>query len=176
MLIDTRDLRTSQVIDIIGNEEFLNSVYKVFPKLYEQPLTGKILVSRTEYDGISVKGTISFTPKVDCSRCTEAIPWPLDKAFEVVYRPAIEASEGQIDLPPQDLETYYLSDDEKIDLTQLLIDFTAGELPSQLVKKSEDQKSCLVCDKDISKDVVFESGEQFDNNPFAILKGLKLPE
>ena len=84
--------------------------------------------------------------------------------------------EQENDGTESDLSNQYLDETGKlIDLELMLNDQILIEIPVQLIKKSPDEKSCLICHKDIGDDLVFGSRKS-DKNPFEKLKNLKLPE
>ena len=109
-----------------------------------------------------------------CSRCTDLIPWTIDRDFEVEFRPAVKEFEKESDLNTEELDYYYLDEQSCINLEELINDQVQTAFPSQLILKSEDGRSCLQCHNDITTPLVSSTAEDGARNPFSILKNIKL--
>ena len=180
MKIKLKDLElAAKVVDIVGSEDWLAELYQSFPappKGRDKPLiTGALEVKSDGYGYASLKGHLTFSPYVTCSRCADPIQWNLDRDLVARFKPKDDIAEArEVDLVPEDLDFYYI-EDGTLDLLQVLIDSIVGWLPSQLVKRSKDGKSCVVCNEDISDTSVYRSKTKEEESPFAALKNLKLP-
>ncbi|SMF47128.1 YceD family protein [Pseudobacteriovorax antillogorgiicola] len=177
MKVSLEDLQaSSKTIEIQGDEEWLQPLYKSFVgKPGSQLLTGTIEIKSEGYGYASIEGELNYTPLVPCSRCADPISWPLSRKLEARFKPSDEmATASEVDLIAEDFDYYYVEDNQ-VDIQQVIIDAIMTSLPSQLVQRSDDGKSCRVCGKDISADEVYRSKSKEDESPFAILKNLNLP-
>lgn len=175
MRFDVKNIRKPLSINISGDEQELRPLYDLFPEGYNQSLTAKILISPTSYDYLRVEGHLTFNPKVSCNRCIKPIVWPMSESIDAIFK-ATPSVPVNVDQTSDEIdEDYYISEDGKLDLLQVLIDHTVGELPARLVQTKDDGKTCLNCDADLEDTLSFETKPDEDNHPFAALKKLILP-
>lgn len=177
MKVTLEELLSPKTIEIKGDEEWLADLYKSFAKSKKGPakLTGKLLIQSEGYGYAKVEGEVTYEPIVPCSRCADPINWPIKKEFVSRFKPKDETTEGaDIELMPEDLDFYYI-EDNSLDIQQLVIDVIMTSLPSQLVVKSDDGKSCRNCGVDLNTSEVYSTRPKEDDSPFAVLKNMKLP-
>lgn len=179
MKVTLKELEAApKLIQLNGKEVWLQELYESFlqPQAKDaELLSGSITVKSDGYGYASVSGELQFTPYVPCSRCADPIKWNISKTLTARFKPRDELADApDVDLIPDDLDFYYLEDDT-INLQQVLIDSILESLPSQLIKKTPNGKSCLICNKDISSHEVYRSKPKEEESPFAALKNLKLP-
>ena len=177
MKINLEELQKPKTIELNGNEEWLAELYKSFIrcKKEEPKLTGTLKISLEGYGYAKVEGDLSYLPKVPCSRCADPITWPINKSFVAKFKPKDEmADASDVELIADDLEYYYI-ENNSLDIQQVIIDTVVTTLPSQLVIKSEDGKSCQICGIDLNNDEVYRTRSKEEDSPFAVLKNMKLP-
>ncbi len=181
MRFKIEELREPKQIEIKGDEPWLALIYKSFGlhgREDEPRLSGYFHISPNQYGAFHVKGEISFTPKVSCGRCELQIPWEIKRTLNVRYLLPFKDEDGveaERDLSPEDLDDYYIENDE-IDIELSINDIVQTAIPSRLIKLTPDGKACAVCLENVEEAVVYEQKGAAENNPFAILKDLKLPE
>jgi uncharacterized metal-binding protein YceD (DUF177 family) len=169
------------VVDIKGNEPWLDSLYRDFPLPggVGEPaaLTGTMQLKVEEAGSVHVTGRLKYAPIVSCSRCDKAIAWPLECNLDVRYLPEqINDLEREKNLSRSDLDAYFLDGDE-VDLEQLIIDTVEMALPSRFVLADAKGESCRVCAVSVAGERVYgASDEPAATSPFAALKGLKLKQ
>ena len=177
MKVTLEELQNPITVTISGDEDWLNDLYTNFLKSKgsSPKLTGEITIKLDGYGYASVSGNLSYMPYVPCSRCADPISWPINKSFEARFKPKDEVAEAsEVDLVADDFEYYYVENDT-LDIQQVIVDTILTTLPSQLILKTEDNKSCRACGKDITDSEVYRSKAKEDESPFAVLKNLKLP-
>jgi uncharacterized metal-binding protein YceD (DUF177 family) len=183
MKLKAADLREPLTIPIAGDEPWLSFIYQSFAiKGQTQPkLTGEVTVTPAPYDVFTIKGQVRFHPLVNCGRCQDLITWEIERPIDARYLARYEADEAEegedveVDLTPQDLDSYYLQDGW-IDLEPVINDVVQTALPNRLIKVTADGKNCVVCLENIEDQLVYEEERSPDASPFAKLKGLKFPD
>jgi len=75
-------------ITISGDEPWLLPIYETFATGPTQArLSGSLEVVRESSGFVHVGGRIRVTPYVECSRCADPIPWPIDEVVDATFRP-----------------------------------------------------------------------------------------
>ncbi len=181
MKVFVRDLIKDLHIAITGNEDWLRSIYDHFPlrtkKGDSSPsvprLTGDLTVSPLPGGEIfRITGEVDYKPFVDCSRCNDQIGLPIHAAVDIYVEPQDGTQEERdVNLVEGDLDRYFYTKGV-IDIEELVNDVIHLEIPSQVLLRSEDGKSCMVCGDDVSGDKIFSTGEGA-TSPFAILGNQK---
>ncbi|MFW7381194.1 MAG: YceD family protein [Oligoflexus sp.] len=164
-------------VTIQGDEAWLDAIYKVFhaKNMKEnRRIQGSVQITADDYGFARVTGEIRFVPLVDCSRCSDLIPWSISREFDVEFRPEVQEFAKELDLNPEELDHYYLDDQARIDLELLINDLIQTAFPTRVLLTSEDGQSCLQCHADLTKPLVVESDDAADRNPFAVLRNIKL--
>lgn len=177
MRIKLEDLHKPKSVSVEGHEKWLTDIYASFLKCGGQypTLKGSFKASLLGYGYAQVEGRVTFQPQVPCSRCAEPITWPIEKSFCAKFKPKDDIADAlEVDLVAEDLDYYYIEDDS-LDVQQVFIDVVVTSLPAQLVKKTEDGKSCDVCGVSVDNEEVYRSRPKDEDSPFAALKNLKLP-
>lgn len=174
-------LREPVRVEIKGDEPWLDFIYKSFRQKKgadASVLTGYFTVTPDQYGAFHVQGEVSYTPLVSCGRCEMLIPWEIKRRIDVRYLVPYrdeEGESGETDLAPEDLDDYYIENDE-LDVEVSINDLIQTALPSRLIKLTSDGKACAVCLENVETAVVYEQKTAAETSPFAVLKGLKLPE
>ena len=91
MKIHIRELNLEQTrhVNITGHEDFLEEIYKYFPhpSHNNKPLiTGSISLQIIGEGIVQVKGSLNFSPFLNCSRCNSPITWTLSEAVDLLYQ------------------------------------------------------------------------------------------
>lgn len=182
MKIKVSTLSAPLKVTVTGTEDWLTGIYENFPvPPGAQPtlVKAQIDLKPDGYGRVEVQGHLEFQPFLSCSRCADMVPWQVNQNFTVSFRPEpnVETLEKEVDLQSEDLDIYYF-ENEAIDLEALLNDLIQTSIPSQVIPKSNDGKNCVVCLETLSDGLIYESETPDDdkNNPFAVLKNLKLPQ
>jgi uncharacterized metal-binding protein YceD (DUF177 family) len=166
------------VVRIRGDEDWLAPIYGDFPPPEGAPaprLTGELTLVRESPDVVSVEGRVGFAPFVDCSRCDQSIPWPLDVPVSARFTPPPSAEPPRdLRLSAADLDAYYF-DAGALDLAALVNDAVQTAMPLRFVATTSDGEKCRICGIDVSSERVFGESDESEASPFAVLKGLKLP-
>lgn len=178
MRIPLTELYRPKTVTLKGNEEWLNRIYGDFPLGKERPLAGELQLTIGDGNEVNVTGTLEFAPTVPCSRCETSISWPLKLDVKARFLPERgPESKRDITLTEADLDAYYI-EMGAVDLEQLLTDLVQTAMPTQFVRASADGSSCLVCDDDLARDLVYGKSPRKQPekpaSPFAALKDLKL--
>ena len=176
MKFKIKDLQDRPVnLEISGSEEWLKPVYDSFANGGTPGnLVASLSMTKDLAGFVQVTGNVKFTPNLDCSRCSESIPWPIDETVEAVYRPATGEDSGgrEINLSKNELD-HYLIENGSIDLEVLLNDVVHTAIPLQTVRTSEDGTTCTICGINVGEDRVYGEGKDEKQSPFAVLKKLK---
>ncbi len=186
MKIGTKDLRETQILDLKGDEPWLGDIYASFEGM-EEALHGKLSVNPAAYGVYAVDGHISYTPKVECARCQEAVPFAIERDISVRFidRDAAEASfeiEGEEadedyerELVSEDLDTYYVDAGGELDIEMVINDFVQTALPTRVTCEVVG-RSCGLSLQNSESGLVHKDKSDFETSPFAALKNLKLPD
>jgi uncharacterized metal-binding protein YceD (DUF177 family) len=174
-------LRSPLTINISGTEAWLAEIYAAFPtpKGVQKPLiTGEIKLALNQMNPstVDVTGEIRYAPYVDCSRCADAIVWPIRTQIKVQFNLGKDPSallEGGVG---DDIEDYYYIGEE-LDIEPMINDRIHTAIPLQTVKKTEDLSSCLECGLSLAAEKVYGDAEPAkEKSPFEILAELKLKQ
>lgn len=168
--ISIHELGPGKTIAVKGDEPWLGRLYKDFPA--DEPpaprLTGELKLVPSEIGTVRVTGDLAYAPFVPCSRCGASLAWPLAIEVDATFQPEdVNPAPKEKNLSPADLDAYYLEGDD-VDLEQLVTDLVVTSMPSQT--------PCAACANSGTAPVYEDDAGQADKpNPFAALKGLKLP-
>ena len=166
MKIKTSSLVKPQTVSIQGDEPWLESIYTSFVEgATPARLTGQLTLTPDTAGFGRVKGEISYTPLVDCSRCAEAIPWPINEKIDVLFRPAKSRDNAELQahsqkeylLAREDLDDYVM-DNGQLDLEELINDTVQMTIPLQTVPVVEGElgsSNCGICGIDLEQDQVY---------------------
>ena len=178
MKIKVSDIRKGLTVNVSGDEPWLEETYRSFPSQQKPTpkITAAIKLKMSDCQSlIHVSGKIHFAPHLPCSRCDTAIMWPIDQVFDLTYHCAPQPpprSNQKGETSKENIDTFQVVD-HQIDCELIINEQIFLALPSQIIRKSSDGGTCLICNKDISKPLIY-STQKAPESPFAKLKGLKL--
>ena len=176
MIIDVSKMKSIEIFKIEGTEDWLSKIYAEFktPKDAQRPLL-KALVSVDARDPVcvTVKGTVDYTPFVDCSRCGLAISWAISESIETRYLRDISDLSDDLELDESSIEDFTLTNGKTFDLEELINDAVQLALPTRLIRVGANDE-CLVCDEKLSDPIQNSADSESALNPFKALKNLKL--
>lgn len=176
MLILRDDLFLERNIVIDGSETWLEPIYAAFTQWggkQDSIITGTIQTNRDDYGFVTVRGRVSYEPKLPCSRCSDPLTWPINKTISAEFRPFNSELPQDHDLSRDELDYYYLDEKGNLSLFEIVNDTLQLALPDRLIKLAEDGQHCSVClVKVCDQKVLSTSGDDEANNPFAKLKDL----
>ncbi len=96
-------------------------------------------------------GRMQTTLEVPCSRCLEAMAFPVDAAFDLRYQPhAANTGDGEREIEEDDLTTAFYQHDE-IDLEQLMREQFYLALPMKPLCREDCQGLCSMCGTNLNK-------------------------
>lgn len=115
-------------------------------RLTEAPqVEGSVRRKAAEY---VVKGRVTARAEVDCDRCLNAVPVPVESDFEVTYVPQAEyAASARAELQDEDMRQSVYGGDE-IDLDELVREQIMLNLPTRALCNEECKGLCPVCGAD----------------------------
>jgi uncharacterized protein len=123
---------------------------------------------------IRIRGRLKTRLRAQCDRCLAPIEIPLDRDFDVIYRPdsnfARERDE-EIEVPKDELEVGFFSGDG-VELNEILAEQVILSVPMKVVCREDCKGLCPVCGGDRNRVACrCESRErQSETSPFAGLK------
>jgi uncharacterized metal-binding protein YceD (DUF177 family) len=178
MRLFLKNLVIPQPVNISGNEEWLQPLYKGFPapKSGTPPrLTGELLAKQAaEGTSVQISGSLRYKPFVDCSRCGKALQMDLNAQVDALYQPEPEIlhEKNVHNLSESELDQYYLGEGNSVDLEGLINDLIHLELPDRPV--CEDKSRCAPDKEEDSPLWSSEAGAPAKENPFAVLAKLNI--
>ena len=90
-------------------------------------------------------GRVETTLELNCSRCLDPFPWPVDASFDLRYQPlALNTGEGEREIQEDDLTTAFYQNDE-IDLGQMMQEQFYLTLPMKPLCAADCRGLCPVC-------------------------------
>jgi len=98
--------------------------------------------------GLICKGRVRASVRIACARCLETCTLPVDREFEVVYRPAPPAAapgEREMEIAPEDLNVGYLGPEKTLDLSALVAEQIYLELPMKPLCTADCRGLCPGC-------------------------------
>ena len=121
-----------------------------YARLIKQPeITGRASRKGSE---VRLRGKITASAEIDCSRCLKAVVIPVETEFDVTYIPAEEYEESA----PAELQEDDLSlavfDGEAIDVDELVREQLLLALPARALCREECKGLCPVCGADKNTD------------------------
>lgn len=168
MKIDIKTIRDSKTVELKGDEDWLKDFYKAFPSKNTYKLTGSLTLRPDDYEHCEVSGTVNYKAIIACTHCTAPIEHEVKAAIKMLYRPSkYDLNANEVELSSGELEANYMSENDEIELCQLLIDFMNDQIP--------DFVRCQKCVEDKDKGPIYKSENDEKLNPFAKLKDLKFP-
>ena len=96
-------------------------------------------------------GQVSTVLELECGRCVEAFPLPVNGAFDVRYLPHTEnAGEGEVEIEEDDLDSAFYRD-EVIDLGQLIREQLYLALPMKPLCQEACKGLCPHCGTNLNE-------------------------
>lgn len=175
MIVDVSKMKSVETIKVEGTEPWLSKIYSEFktPKNATLPLLqAAISVDARDPACVTVKGSVDYTPFVDCSRCGIGISWPISETIETRFLRDIPEFSEDLELDEASIEEFTLKDGKTFDLEELINDVVQLALPPRLVRVGENDE-CLICDEKLSEPI-HNVKEAESLNPFKALKNIKL--
>lgn len=136
---------------------------------------GAVVEKSGKYLGVDAE--IEGTLTVPCDRCLEEVTLPISAEFRLSIKFGAEPGESEPAADEDEREIIWIPDSSAdLDLSQTVYDYACLALPMQRVHPEgecspEVLKYLSGAAEDIDGDGV---GEEAENNPFAVLKGLKM--
>jgi len=104
-----------------------------------------VLDIQKDKDKLRLRGRVRATIHVECSRCLEPLPVPVDGQFDLLYLPESAAPEGpEQELADEDVDTAYYRDGI-IDLAELVREQLYLALPMKPLCREDCRGLCAVC-------------------------------
>ncbi len=120
---------------------------------------------------IRLTGTVKTAVEVDCSRCLDGFPVPIESAFDVQYLPATAApAEADREVTDQELDTSFYQDGV-IDLRQLVREQILLLLPMKPLCSDSCAGLCAVCGTNLNTGSC-ECSQEWEDPRLAPLKAL----
>ena len=119
---------------------------------------------------IRIRGHIGTHLEASCDRCLEAVEFPVERDFDLFYRPvATIAREEEIQIPEDELGVGFYSG-EGIALADVVTEQVILAAPMKVICRAECRGLCPVCGANRNTEVC-NCPEPKDESPFASLKG-----
>lgn len=118
-------------------------------------IRGKITVSVTE-DGVVAEGNIDALTELSCSRCLDPYWQPVKIDFTEIF------SSHPVDYAANDLGEQQLPSDGSIDLTPLIRDYAALDIPIRQICKEECKGLCPTCGVNLNQEDCGHKQEYID--------------
>jgi uncharacterized protein len=113
------------------------------------PVRGSARFMRTQ-DSILVRGHLSTTVELECSRCLEPFAMPVEIAFEEEFRPTVNITTG-VPLEPAEDEALRIDEHHILDLTEIVRQYLLTELPLKPVCRPDCAGLCPNCGADLDQ-------------------------
>ena len=143
---------------------------------FEHPLTWNVIVSNTG-GSLLVTGIVSGDAVTECARCLDPAEYRLEGEIEGYF--VIPGSEVEL-TDEEEEEAVELGEDHTIDLTPLLIAALSLELPQTPLCDDACKGLCAGCGANLNYEPctckASEEDDEFNRNPFAVLKNIKFDE
>jgi uncharacterized protein len=123
-------------------------------------------------DQFRLVGRVSTTLELQCSRCLDPFPWPIDASFDLRYQPhTLNAGEGEREVEEDDLTTAFYENDT-IDLGQLMREQLYLALPMKPLCGDECRGLCPICGANLNR-ATCGCAREWEDPRFAALRALK---
>ena len=119
--------------------------------------------------GIRIRGRLSTRLAACCDRCLSSVEIPVDRTFDLFYRPLQSvAKEEEIEIPEDEMEVGFYSGDG-IELADVATEQVILSVPMKVICRDECRGLCPVCGENRNLRVCDCAPPQEDS-PFASLK------
>jgi uncharacterized protein len=108
---------------------------------------GKVDVSgsvRKARQNIFFAGTLETVMKTECSRCLEAVPFPLKAEFNYTLLPEVGSVKEEVELKTEDLDVGYYSG-EVVDLAPIIFEQMMLQIPMKVLCNESCKGLCILC-------------------------------
>lgn len=130
-----------------------------------------VLDIQKDKDKLRLRGRVRATIHVECSRCLEPLPVPVDGQFDLLYLPESAAPEGpEQELADEDVDTAYYRDGI-IDLAELVREQLYLALPMKPLCREDCRGLCPLCGTNLNTSTC-DCAPTWDDPRLAALKGL----
>jgi uncharacterized protein len=142
--------------------DFNFSQLELPPDLVLKDIQGKIAISVTE-DGVVAEGDLKGVTDLECSRCLEEYPQPLDIQFTEIF--SAHPAENTRD----DLGEQLLPADGALDLHSIIRDYAILDIPIRHLCRQDCKGLCPLCGMNLNQEDCGHKIESIDPR----LEGLK---
>lgn len=168
MLITLQELELRRVIIskayAPGNLDFHGADFRQAAPL-QVDATAELLGSE-----IRIRGHLGTRVETFCDRCLEQVEIPVDRDFDLFYRPMKTiAREEEVEVPDDELEIGFYSGDG-IQLADVVIEQVILAMPMKVVCRPECLGLCPTCRADRNQ-IACNCPTPVKDSPFASLKG-----
>jgi uncharacterized protein len=119
-----------------------------------------------------LRGRVTTTLELPCSRCLEPFRWRVDETFDLTYLPqSANTGEGEREIAEDDFSTAYYQNDE-IDLEQLIRERFHMSLPMKPLCSEACKGLCPSCGTNLNR-ATCSCSTAWEDPRFAVLKKLK---
>jgi uncharacterized protein len=123
-------------------------------------------------DQFRLVGRVATALELQCSRCLEPFPWPIDASFDLRYQPhTLNAGEGEREVEEDDLTTAFYENDT-IDLGQLMREQFYLALPMKPLCGDECRGLCPICGANLNR-ATCGCAREWEDPRFGALRALK---
>jgi uncharacterized protein len=117
---------------------------------------------RKDAQKVRLTGRVTGTLELECSRCLEPFPVPIDAAFDMLFLPVSEnTGEGEREIAEDDFGVSYYKDDV-IDLAEVIREQFYLALPMKPLCRDDCQGLCPVCGKNRNREACACQAEWVD--------------
>lgn len=123
---------------------------------------------------VEMQGTLQATPVVECDRCLNAFPYPIDLSFQILF----EAGDNdrwqvkEMECTAQEMDTVIL-DEPVIDVDDVLRQQLLLALPLKKLCSPRCKGICSQCGASLNNSTPCDCKREFADSPFAVLSRLK---
>ena len=99
----------------------------------------------TATEEIRIRGHMRVAMETECDRCLEAVSWPIDADFDLLYRPEETApAEEDLEIWDEDMGVGYY-EGSGLDLNEAFREFILLSIPMQQVCREDCRGICPAC-------------------------------
>jgi DUF177 domain-containing protein len=102
---------------------------------------------------IRIRGHLKTRLSAQCDRCLAPIEIPLDRDFDVIYRPSaslVRGREEEIEVPKDELEVGFFSGDG-VELAEIVTEQVILSVPMKVVCREDCKGLCPSCGADMNR-------------------------
>ena len=126
-------------------------------------------------DQFRLAGTVKTALELNCSRCLEPLPWPVDAAFDLRYHPRTVGADGdETEIEEDDLTDAFYEHDQ-IDLDQLIHEQLVLAVPMKPLCSADCRGLCPACGTNLNRGTC-DCKREWDDPRLAALRNLSIKE